>query len=328
MKIIFFGSDNFALPSLRLLSEKREDIDILSVITKPDRRKGRGLKVVPLEIKVLALKLSLSVYQPEKIDNKVISYIKSLSPELIVVVAYGRILPKQILEIPPRRCVNLHSSLLPDLRGAGAIAYSIIRGYTHTGITTMYMSETMDAGDIILQKKVEIKLEDTTGTLSEKLAEEGAELLYCTLKNLKKGDVFSTPQDESRATYAPMLKKEDGLIDWNKNTEEIFNLIRGLNPWPSAYTYLRGKMLKIHTCQPQPKGDRLESVIDKTPSQKGKPGEIIEVAKNKLIAATGKGNLSILEVQLENRRKMTIEEFLQGHRLEKGETLHSSKTKE
>ncbi len=317
MKIIFFGSDNFALPSLRLLSEKREDIDILSVITKPDRRKGRGLKVVPLEIKVLALKLNLSVYQPEKIDNKVISYIKSLNSELIVVVAYGRILPKQILEIPPRGCVNLHSSLLPDLRGAGAIAYSIIRGYTHTGITTMYMSETMDAGDIISQKKVEIKPEDTAGTLSEKLAKEGAELLYCTLKNLKKGDVFSTSQDESRATYAPMLKKEDGLIDWNKNTEEIFNLIRGLNPWPSAYTYLKGKMLKIH-----------KSVIDKTPSQKGKPGEIIEVAKNKLIAATGKGNLSILEVQLENRRKMTIEEFLQGHRLEKGETLRSSKTKE
>ena len=317
MKIIFFGSDNFALPSLRLLSKKREDIDILSVITKPDRRKGRGLKVAPLELKDLTLELNLSVYQPEKIDNEVISYIKSLNPELIVVVAYGRILPKQILEIPPRGCVNLHSSLLPQLRGAGAIAYSIIRGYTYTGVTTMYMREAMDAGDMISQKKVEIKPEDTAGTLSEKLAKEGAELLYCTLKNLKEGKLTSTPQDDSRATYAPMLKKEDGLMDWNKSAEEIFNLIRGLNPWPSAYTYSKDKMLKIH-----------KSVMDKTSIQNGKPGEIIEVAKNKLIIATKRGNLNILEVQLENRRKMTIEEFLQGHRLEKGEIFRSSKTKE
>ncbi len=246
MRTFFFGSDNFSIPSLELLSEKREDIDILSVITKPDKKKGRGLKVSPLELKDLALKLGLNVYQPEELDNEVISHIKSFNPELIVVVAYGKILPKDILEIPPLGCVNLHSSLLPELRGAGAIAYSIIRGYTYTGVTTMYMNDEMDAGDIILQKKIEIKPEDTAGTLSARLAKEGAELLYQTLRNLKKGKISSIPQDESRATYAPMLKKEDGLIDWDKNAEEIFNLIRGLNPWPSAYTYLKDKMLKIH----------------------------------------------------------------------------------
>jgi methionyl-tRNA formyltransferase len=307
MKVVFFGSDNFAIPSLELLSKQREDIYILSVVTKPDRRKGRGLKVVPLEVKNLALKVGLNVYQPEKIDSEAISHIKSLSPELIVVVAYGKILPKEILEIPPEGCVNLHSSLLPELRGAGAIAYSIIRGYSYTGVTTMYMSDEMDAGDIILQKKVEIKLEDTAGTLSEKLAKEGAELLYHTLKNLEEGGVSPISQDDSKATYAPMLKKEDGLIDWNKSAEEIFNLIRGLNPWPSAYIYLNSKMLKIH-----------KAVIDENQNQKGKSGEIVGVTKNKLIIATGIGNLSILEVQPEGKRKMSVEEFLAGHRLEKG----------
>ena len=307
MRIIFFGSDNFAIPSLKLLSEKRRDIEIVSVITQPDRKKGRGLKVVPLEIKDLALELGLHVYQPEKLNNKAISYIKSLNSELIVVVAYGKILPKKILEIPSRGCVNLHSSLLPQLRGAGAIAYSIIRGYIYTGVTTMYMSEAMDAGDIIYQKRVDIKPEDTAGTLSEKLAQEGAELLYYTLQNFQKGKVPSIHQNDSKATYAPMLKKEDGLIDWDKSAEEIFNLVRGLNPWPSAYTYLNDKMLKIH-----------KTGVDNASNLKGIPGEIIDVNKNKLLIATGNGNLSILEVQLEGKRKMPINEFLQGHKLEKG----------
>ncbi|MCK4904868.1 methionyl-tRNA formyltransferase [bacterium] len=307
MKIIFFGSDNFSLPSLRLLSEKKEDIDILSVITQPDRKKGRGLKVIPLEIKTVALELGINVYQPEKLKDEAISYIKSLAPELIVVVAYGGILPKAILEIPTRGCVNLHSSFLPDLRGAGTVPCSIIRGYKYTGVTTMYMNEKVDEGDIIDQKKVEISREDTSATLSAKLSKEGAELLYSTLQNIKENKVVATRQDDSKATYAPLLKKEDGLIDWDKSAEEIFNLVRGLNPWPSACTHLNGKMFKIHKAQILQLGDA-----------KINSGEIIEVDKNNLVVATGEGDLSLLEVQIEGKRKMSIQDFLQGHKLEKG----------
>lgn len=307
MKIIFFGSDNFALPSLKLLSEKKKDIEIISVVIQPDKKKGRGLKISPLEIKDLAIKLKLNIYQPEELDNEAISYIKTLNPELIVVVAYGKILPKEILEIPPLGCINLHASLLPELRGAGAIAYSIIRGCKETGVTTMYVNERMDAGNIILQKKVKINAGDAAGTLSEKLAEEGAELLYCTLENIKQGKVSSAVQDENKATYAPKLQKADGFISWEKSAEEISNLIRGVNPWPSAYTYLKGKILKVH-----------KAAIDETAGHIDRPGHIVEIGKSKLVVSTGKGNLSILEVQLEGKRKMSVEEFLAGHKLEKG----------
>ena len=307
MKILFFGSDNFAIAPLRLLSQKKQDISIVGVVTKPDRKKGRGLKVIPLEIKTVALELGINVYQPEKLKDEAISYIKSFAPELIVVVAYGGILPKAILEIPTRGCVNLHSSFLPDLRGAGAIACSILRGYKYTGVTTMYMNEKVDEGDIISQKKVEISREDTSATLSAKLSKEGAELLYYTLQNIKENKVIATRQDDNKATYAPLLKKEDGLIDWDKSAEEIFNLVRGLNPWPSAYTHLNGKMFKIHKAQILQLGDA-----------KTNSGEIIEVDKNNLVVATGEGDLSLLEVQIEGKRKMSIQDFLQGHKLEKG----------
>jgi methionyl-tRNA formyltransferase len=307
MKIIFFGSDDFAVPSLHLLAGEKEEIEIISVITKPDARKGRGMRVTPLKIKELALKFGIDIYQPKKLDEEASSHIKSLQPELIVVVAYGKILPRKILEIPSKGCVNLHSSYLPDLRGAGAIPLSIIRGYKQTGITTMYMNEEMDAGDIIEQKKVKIGREDTAATLSEKLAEEGAKLLPHTLKDIKQGSGNATAQDTGRITYAPLLKKEDGLLDWSKNAEEIFNLVRGLNPWPSAYTYLEGKMFKIHKAQVIP-GDNLQS----------SPGEISEINKNTLIVATGKDSLSLLEVQIEGKKKMPVKDFLQGHKLEKG----------
>lgn len=307
MKIIFFGSDNFALPSLKLLAEKTKDFEIVNVVTMPDKKKGRGMKVSALEIKELALKLGINVYQPEKLDSKAISHIRSFDPELIVVVAYGKILPKEILDLPPKGCINLHASLLPKLRGAGAIAYSIIRGCEHTGVTTMYVNEKMDSGDIIYQKKVKIKSEDTTVTLSKKLAKEGAELLYSTLKDVKSGKAPSIPQDDSKATYAPKLKKKDGLINWDKSAEEIFNLVRGMNPWPSAYTYLDGKMFKIHRAEQE------EALKEKASS-----GEIVEAGKDKLIVATGKGSLKILEVQLEGKRKMSVEEFLRGHKLNKG----------
>ncbi|MDD5455322.1 MAG: methionyl-tRNA formyltransferase [Candidatus Ratteibacteria bacterium] len=307
MKIIFFGSDDFALPSLRLLARQKEDVQIISVVTKPDTRKGRGMKVVPLKIKQLASELGIDVYQPKKFDEETVPHIKSLKPELIVVVAYGKILPKKILEIPPKGCVNLHSSYLPDLRGAGTVPWSIIRGYKYTGVTTMYINEKVDAGDIIEQKKVEISREDTSATLSQKLAEEGAELLFHTLKDIDKGKENVTRQDISKVTYAPLLKKEDGLIDWTKSAEEIFNLVRGLNPWPSAYTYLKGKLFKIHKAQ-----------VAQSFDSEANPGEIVKADKNNLVIATGKGDLNILEVQIEDKKKMPIKDFLQGHKLEKG----------
>lgn len=308
MRIIFCGSDNFSIPSLKLLSGKRKDIEIFSVVTKPDRRRGRGLKLQPTEFKKVAMSLGFDIYQPEKIDEpEVISHITSLKPEFIVVVAYGKILPGKILKIPSLGCINLHPSLLPELRGPGAIPYSIIRNYTYTGVTTMYLSEKMDAGDILFQQKVRIEPQETAGTLSEKLATIGANLLYLTLRELKKGRVTPTPQEESEATYAPPLKKEDGAINWSSRAEEIHNLVRGLDPWPSAYTYLEEKMIKIHRC-----------TVDEYRWSKGEPGEIVEVTKDTLTVTTGMGNLSILEVQPENRRKMTIKEFLAGHRLKKG----------
>jgi len=307
MRIIFFGSDNFAIASLKLLAQKKQEIDIISVVTKPDKKKGRGMKVIPLKIKEVALELGLDIYQPKKFNEQAVAHIKSLAPELIVVVAYGRILPKEILDIPSKGCVNLHSSYLPDLRGAGTVPWSIIRGYKYTGVTTMCISEEVDAGDIIEQKKVEISREDTSATLSEKLAEEGAKLLVDTLNKIGKGKVNTTRQDAGKVTYAPLLKKEDGLVDWSKSAEEIFNLVRGLNPWPSSYTYLQGKMFKIHKAQ-----------VAQGVNSKASPGEITKVDKNNLIVATGRGDLNILEVQIEGKKKMSIKDFLQGHRLERG----------
>jgi methionyl-tRNA formyltransferase len=304
MKIVFFGSDNFALNSLELLAKK--GIDIASVVTVPDKKKGRGMKVSPLKIKELALELGIDVYQPEKLNVEAISHIRSFNPELIVVVAYGKILPKEILDLPPKGCINLHASLLPKLRGAGAIAYSIIHGYEYTGVTTMYVNEKMDSGDIVYQKKVKIEPVDTTATLSEKLAKEGAGLLYATLKDMQSGKIPSIPQDDSKATYAPKLKKKDGLINWDKSAEEIFNLIRGASPWPSAYTFLNGKMFKIH---------KAEHV--KASEKQASPGEIVNADEDGLVVATGKGNLKILEVQLEGKRKMPVGEFLRGYKLNK-----------
>lgn len=304
MKIVFIGTPQFALPTLEALikSEHR----IISVITQPSRPKGRGLKLTLPPVKVLAQEFGIPVFQPPKInDPQAVSYLKSLSPDLIVVVAYGQILPQEVLEIPPLGCINLHASLLPEFRGAAPIARAIIEGQETTGVTTMDMDEGMDTGDVILQKRADISLSDTRGTLSQRLSREGALLILATLRLIEKDETApKTVQNNGKATYAPLIKKEDCLINWDMPARKIYNLIRGLNPHPGAFTYLNGKRIKVYACQ----------VVD----SEGEPARIVKVEKDRLIAATSKGGLSLLEVQPQGKRKMGIAEFLAGHRIEEG----------
>jgi len=255
--------------------------------------------------KVLAERHGVPVLQPQKIKTEeFFNELKKLSPDLICVAAYGKILPKNILDLPPHGCINVHASILPKYRGAAPINWAIIRGEKVTGITTMKMDEGMDTGDMLLKKEIPIEDEDTGETLSQKLSYIGAELLIETLKLLKEGKLNPIPQDHSQATYAPMLKKEDGKIDWNKSAEEIRNLIRGALPWPGAYTTLDGKLLKIYKAR--------------TGEGTGNPGEVIQSDSGILRVATGRGALDILELQIEGGKRLKAEEFLKGRRIKEG----------
>src|SRR3990172_2141521 len=306
MKIIFMGTPEFAVPSLRALIESGEDI--VAVVTQPDKPKGRGLEVAPPPTKVLAEKHGIPVLQPAKIKTEeFFNELKKFSADLICVTAYGKILPKNILDLPPHGCINVHASLLPKYRGAAPINWAIIRGEKVTGITTMKMDEGMDTGDMLLKEEVPIDDEDTGDTLSEKLSEIGARLLIETIRLLKEGKLNPIPQDHSQATYAPMLKKEDGKIDWQKSAEEIRNLIRVALPWPSAYTNLEGKLLKIYKTKVSEGG--------------GKPGEVMKSDSGILRVATGKGTIDILELQIEGGKKLQTQVFLRGRRIEEGMVL-------
>jgi methionyl-tRNA formyltransferase len=308
MKIIFMGTPSFSLPSLEGLL--KAGYEIKGVITRPDKPKGRGLKIQPPPVKVLAERFSLPVYQPIRLREEALFWVKEKEPDLIVVVAYGGILPKELLDLPPLGCVNLHPSLLPEFRGPGAIPRCIMEGRRKTGVTTMYLDEGVDTGDIILQQEVEIGEEETGGELENRLSEIGRDLLLKTVALIERGSAPRKPQDEALSTYAPMIKKEDTLIDWSLPAKKIHNLIRALNPKPCAYTYLEGKRLKIL------KGKVLEG--------KGKPGEIVEAKKGRLIVSTPNGLLSLDEVQPEGKRKMTIREFMAGHPIEEGMKFHGS----
>ena len=306
MKIIFMGTPEFAVPSLRALVDSGDEV--VAVVTQPDKPKGRGLEVAPPPTKVLAERHGIPVLQPAKIKTEeFFNELKKFNPDLICVAAYGKILPKNILDLPHYGCINVHASLLPKYRGAAPINWAIIRGEKVTGITTMKMDEGMDTGDMLLKKEVPIEDEDTGETLSEKLSEIGARLLIQTIKLLKEGRLNPAPQDHSQATYAPMLKKEDGKIDWQKSAEEIRNLIRGALPWPSAYTNLEGKLLKIYKARLAEGG--------------GKPGEVMKSDSGILRVATGKGTIDILELQIEGGKKLQTQVFLRGRRIEEGMVL-------
>lgn len=306
MKTVFMGTPEFAVPSLKALIESGEEV--VAVVTQTDKPKGRGLEVISPPTKVLSEKHSIPVLQPQKIrTDEFFNNIKNLNPDLICVVAYGKILPKNILDIPPYGCINVHASLLPKYRGAAPINWAIIRGERVTGITTMKMDEGMDTGDMLLKREMTIDDEDTGETLSGKLSEMGAEVLIETIKLLKEGRLNPIPQDHSQATYAPMLKKEDGNIDWKKSAEEIRNLIRGTLPWPGAYTTLEGKLLKIYKAR--------------ATKDSGRPGEVIKSNSEILRAATVIGALDILEIQIEGGKRLQTEAFLRGRRIKEGTVL-------
>ena len=303
MKIIFFGSGAFGLPSLSALIKAKENL--VAVITAPDKPKGRGLKLNETPIKEKAISYNLPVLQPE--DTKEPYFreaLFSLNPDLGILIAFGSILNKEIINLPKMGIINLHPSLLPKYRGSAPIPRAIIKGEKETGNSIIKINEGVDSGVIIIQERAKIKPEDTARSLSERMAEEGASLLLEAICILKEGRVELKIQDEKEATFAPKLKKSDGLIDWKKEANEIYNLVRGLNPWPSAYTYLEGKRLKIWETEVK--------------EEQGKSGEIIKADKNGILVGCKKDSLLIKSLQLEGKKKISAGEFLRGHSLEIG----------
>ena len=308
IKLIFMGTSNYALPSLKALIEGEDDI--IGAVTKPDRPKGRGRKLTPPPIKELADEHHLPVFQPEKVkERSFIDLVGELAPSMIVIVAFGQILPQALLELPPLGCINLHPSLLPNYRGPAPINQALINGDRVTGVTTIKMDAGVDSGDILFQEPVTIEKEDNFIALHDKLAIVGANLLKKTLDKIKDGTAIPFPQDSSQATSAPFLKKEDGRIAWDKSAREIFNLIRGMNPWPGAFTCLGDKILKIFN----------SSVLQS--EKKEIPGTICSLTSGGIKVATGEGLLMVTQVQLQGRRKMGVDEFLRGHKIVPGTIL-------
>lgn len=309
MKIVFMGTPDFSVGALEALLEAGHEI--AAVVTQPDKKKGRGGQVQYPPVKEAALKHNLTVYQPVKVrDEAFVKVLKEIAPDVIVVIAFGQILPKSILELAPYGCINIHASLLPKYRGAAPIQWAVIDGEEKTGVTTMQMNEGLDTGDILETIEVVIDKKETGGTLFDKLSEAGARLIVQTLDHIRTGNIHPVPQDNSKSNYAKMLTKELGNIDFNKSAAEIERLIRGLNPWPSAYTKFRGKTLKIWDA---------EVVADS--GYEGKPGEIVNFDKNSFLVKTKEGCLQVNELQLEGKKRMKTEAFLLGYKLEKGEML-------
>ncbi len=314
MRIVFMGTPEFACSSLLALIESKHDI--VGVITQPDRRKGRGMKVSFSPVKELSLKNNLDIYQPSNInDPEFITLLREISPDLSAIVAFGQILSKEILELPKYGCINLHPSLLPKYRGAAPIPWAILAGEEKTGVTTFYLSEKVDSGNIILQKEEKIRKDDTTATLSKRLAETGAELLIETIDKIEKEEVVRISQDKEKATYAPRLKKEDGLIDWKQSAPRIDRLARAMAPWPGAYTYFAGKLLKIW------KTEEIAYHISHIADRKFQSGEIVDITKEGMVVACGGGFLLLKEVQPPGKRRMCASSFTSGYKIQKGNIL-------
>jgi methionyl-tRNA formyltransferase len=304
MKIIYFGTPEFAVPSLQALIESGEDV--ISVVTQPDKVKGRGHKLSQPPVKELAVSKGIRVLQPSGIRTpEFFDEMAGLAADIIVVVAYGKIIPKSLLELPPFGCVNVHASLLPQYRGAAPIQWSLINGDEKTGITTMLLDEGMDTGDILLKEEVEIYEEDNAYTLSSRLSNVGASLLLKTLKGLKDKSIKPVPQG-SMATFAPPLKKENGRINWSLSAREISNLIRGTYPWPGAYCYLNSEKINIIKAR----------VVSH--NNKGTVGRIEEISINEILVNTGSGMLAITEVKPEGKKIMSAAAFMHGRHLKEG----------
>lgn len=301
-RALFMGTSPFAVPSLKILLEKGENI--VGVFTQPDKPQGRGLKIKVSLIKEIALENHLPLFQPVTINrDESVDIIKSLSPDIIVVAAFGQIISQRILDIPRFGSINVHASLLPKYRGAAPINRVIIQGEKETGVTTMLMDKGLDTGNILLQRKLEIFPEENAGELHDRLAFLGAAVLLETVERLKQGGLTSSMQEESEASYAPPLKKKDGVIDWEKPAEKIYNHIRGMNPWPGAFTYLEGKILKVFHAKHVIQGSSHE------------PGKIVKTSDEGILVATGEGHILLTEIQLENHKRMSSALFLRGHPL-------------
>ncbi|MGN1385180.1 MAG: methionyl-tRNA formyltransferase [Bacillus sp. (in: firmicutes)] len=299
-KIVFMGTPDFSVPVLqRILNDGYE---VIAVVTQPDRPVGRKRIMTPPPVKVEALKHNIPVYQPEKIRNREdLDQILALNPDLIVTAAFGQILPKELLDAPKLGCINVHASLLPELRGGAPIHYAILEGKKQTGITIMYMAEKLDAGDILTQASVEIAEDDNVGTLHDKLSAIGSDLLSETLPKLIAGELKGIPQDDAKATFASNIKREQERIDWSASGEDIYNKVRGLNPWPVAYTTLQDKVLKVW---------KAEKV---TSDAQAAPGEIISREEDGFIVKTGNETaIKITELQPAGKKKMTSYDYLRG----------------
>jgi methionyl-tRNA formyltransferase len=309
MRVVFMGSPQFAVPSLEAIDSSSHDI--VAVVTQPDRPVGRSLKVHPPPVKAAAQKLNIPVLQPSTTKNpEFLDQISAFGPDILVVVAYGEILRKNVLELSPAGAVNLHASLLPKYRGAAPIPWAILNGETETGVTTMQMSLEMDAGPLYLQERCIIHDTDTTETLSRKLSELGAPLLILTLDLIEKNAMVPVAQDLSAVTFAPKLKKENGRVDWNRPANWISRQIRAFDPWPGTFSRIANTELKFWLAQP----------VEGTTSEK--PGTIINVLKHALLIASGEGTiLQLLEVQPESRPRMTAHEFAIGYRIKAGDSF-------
>jgi methionyl-tRNA formyltransferase len=304
MRIIFFGTPEFAVPSLNSLIESGNNI--IAAVTQPDRVKGRGRKLAQPPVKEIALSRGVPVLQPSGIDSGTIrEELADLKPDIIAVVAYGKIIPLSLLDLPPLGCINVHASLLPKYRGAAPIQWALINGDNLTGITTMLMDEGLDTGDMLLQDKMEITDEDTSFSLSRRLSEMGSSLLLRTIEGLQKGSIRSRPQT-GEASYAPSLKKEDGRIDWSSPARKIFDLIRGTYPWPGAYCYLNSERITLIKAKPLTSG------------LGGIPGRIKTVSDEGLFVETGEDILFIHELKPEGKNNMSAAAFIHGRHLKEG----------
>jgi methionyl-tRNA formyltransferase len=315
MKIVFMGTPDFTLPILD--SIEKAGHEIVLVVTQPDKPRGRKAELVPPPAKVWALEHGIPVFQPERIKREeAVAELKKYPCDVCVVAAFGQILSKEILEMPRLGCVNVHASLLPKYRGAAPIQWSILNGDEYTGVTTMQMGVGLDDGDILLQKPVEIDDEITGGELFDKLALVGGDLIVETIEKLDKGEITPVPQNEEAATHVGMIQKELGNLDFNRTAAELNNYVRGLNPWPSAFTYLNGKMIKIWKAKPLV-CNQCEGSVE--------PGTVVMPNDQTMYIKTKDGALSILEIQMEGKKRMPIADFLRGNHIEAGQKVSRQK---
>ena len=315
LNLVFCGTPRFAVPTLDKLLAAGHSVPL--VVTQPDRPRGRGMDVAVSPMKDAAIRLGIAVLQPATIKNNAEfrDQIAAIAPDAVVVVGYGRIIPQWMIDLPRLGNLNLHASLLPKYRGAAPIQWAIANGESTTGVTTMRIDAGLDTGDILMQREIPIAPEDTAETLGPKLASIGADLMVETLRGLDTGQVRPTPQDHSQATLAPILKKEDGRMDFTRSADDLFNRLRGFQPWPGAFTTFKGKTLQVHHAQP------LQHAVKLTPGEIAVEGTRLFVGCGKNKAQDADTALELIEIQLEGKRRMTAQEFINGYRPKSGDHL-------